>query len=585
MNETGDKTLKVQKWLERKENKSVLIIIVMILFFCLRFINLDSDLPNWTIAEYTPLDEGFYAMQAFDNLDQESVKRVENLTSGEYRRWNSSVSFLNTVFCTITLQIFGNNYYGLRSSSVFAALIVFTLILFIARREQVKEKYKALLVLGLLMLSDFAFLLAGRIVEPSIYRMLIITVMVYIYWVGCKKGNPNYFLLGIFSVLSFLWGYITNVFVLIPCGISILLETYFWKKSFVKTVSRYALGMCLGYVIGEILYFFVQDRFFFQDMKRVIFEREIQRVAISIESMIYNLKSFLQGNMFSYSSLFFVISVLAVLYCFITGLKQKERFKIFISILVIAFTMQSIFTSDFLIRKSIVVYPILLLNILYLIKECKKIEVWYSGIERKNRICTQFFVLCISLLAGILSLTRIQSIPSEQMPEKIKVLMAVSNIIFLLFFLSLCFIRKYNTSKSYAIIVLFLIIPNLIMSYFYIVDMDKSQKQTMEELQGLVGEQYVLGMSHAYRLYNDMIPASSGYDYYYEEDYFQRACELVKREDVIYYVGGAVGDMTNSWLDQEAYFWALVKQFSTDGASGKAYPIDVYVYEKVKIVE
>jgi len=77
---------------------------------------LDGDLPVWNIANYTPLDEGAYAMQAIQNVNPQTVYKINQIDSDEFRQWNSSMCLMNTMFNTVTLKLFGDNYYGLRLS-------------------------------------------------------------------------------------------------------------------------------------------------------------------------------------------------------------------------------------------------------------------------------------------------------------------------------------------------------------------------------------------------------------------------------------------------------------------------------------
>ena len=158
--------------------KTVGLVIILLIIFSIRILFLDSDVPYWGIINYQPIDEGAYSYLALNKINygviNPDIKFPEvNQYTGEHVRTN----FIGNLFSYLGVKCFGDNYYGLRMGSIFCMLINLFLIYYIFL--QLHKKYHSNDKVNLnpvfflfYILFEFTFFVASRINETFIYRML-----------------------------------------------------------------------------------------------------------------------------------------------------------------------------------------------------------------------------------------------------------------------------------------------------------------------------------------------------------------------------------------------------------------------------
>jgi hypothetical protein len=134
------------------------------------------------VTQIQPIDEFFNTTPAFNLYHHGSLAyQVVSFIPPD----GSPVNLLQNAMTFATLLVLGNNYYGLRMASVLAGLGVFVLLYLLVRRESNPSASEAsalnregvpLLALAYLV-SDFSFNVASRADEPTIFRMLAMTVV------------------------------------------------------------------------------------------------------------------------------------------------------------------------------------------------------------------------------------------------------------------------------------------------------------------------------------------------------------------------------------------------------------------------
>lgn len=560
--------------------QKVLLGMVVVLLLCIKIFNLDADLPNWYVMLYTPLDEGPYAMQAIRFARPELVEQVNMLGVEGMREWNSSVSFLLTIFTTISLKLFGNNYYGLRMGVIVASLIISFLVLYIIRllEKQTDKKLgtnsRGVWFLVITQLAfGFSFVFASRVVEPSVFRsLLVMLVVVYIYVCQTKQKNVNYFLLGVLSTFTVTWGYVTNIFVFVAAGVLLLYELIQYKNW--KNCIKFLAGCIACFILSEIVMKLVQNRTFTEDTLRVL-GHETRRVTFSILEILANIKAMLNSNMFAYNAVFFVLAFVGECYCLIAGFIQKNIAKIYSSMLICGFFLQGLVTSDFFQRKSIVIFPILLIVIVH----------WM--IEFDEKACGKYVrlikcgIIALSVIGWCNTFYKITNLSNDDMSVRFKGIFIIVTTIALVMLVVTLLMNK----KRWGIIILALLISDICMDYEYIVSMDKTEKETMISLGKIVGNDYVLGNGYSYCLYNEIIPVSNSYDAYYLDEYIDFNSMLILQDKVKYFLGYQMGryyyfdEMLRNTNDD----WKEKIRFYTEYnvISGKEAEEDIYLYEVI----
>ena len=511
--------------------KAVLWGVLVLFLLGLKVFHLDADLPHWNIMFYTPIDEGPYAMQAHRFARPEIIEQVKMLNVEGMKEWNSSVSFLLTLFTTLSLKLFGNNYYGLRMGAVFASFIISFIILYnigLMKHKNDVRKYRIAYFFAVMELAfGFSFVFASRVVEPSIFRSLLILITVtYVYNCHHKNMKINYYILGILSTLTVTWGYVTNVFVFFAIGILLIWDLIEYKNW--KIIFEFILGCIICFLTSEIIMKIIQDRTFFEDTIRIL-GHEKKRVTLSLERIISNMKAMICCNMFSYNIVFFVLAIFSEGYCLITGFLQKNRAKVYSSMLVLGFFMQGLLTNDFAKRKTIVLFPIFIVLICqWIIESFEKSEQW-------KKIIDILIILLLSIFGWKNLHYRINLLSDVDMSLGFKhVFVIVSTISVLMMILA--FVIKNNKCR-WGIVITLLLISDLCMDYEYIVKMNKTEKELMITLGESIGNDYVLGFGYSYCLYNDIIPVSNSYDSYYEKEYVEFNTKVLDQNKVKYYLG------------------------------------------------
>lgn len=566
------------------KKRSLCIVLVLAAVWFLRIINLDADLPGYDVSQYMPLDEGYYAMDAIKTVRPELVQKTELIDSTGLVQWDAGVSCFTTMLCTVSLFLFGNNYYGLRMASFFGGSLVLLLLLLILVKEKTDRTTKAV-ILGLAFTS-FAFLEACRVVEPSMARMVFAMLMCYAFWKYREPKGYEYFVFGILSAVSVALAYPTNVFIIGAAGAMIILDKIRFQQKFFKNCAWYAAGGIFGWLVGEGICFLVQGRFFIQDFIRVVWEKDVSRVSFGLGSIKDGILRYLESNLFIYCPLLLILAALGVIYCACTGWQKKDRFRLFISGMAALHFLQSVFTNDFAYRKTIVIFPVLLLNILFLVKERNEIRNYFETKSVRVRLASRLALAVLSLAVLLLCTDRMFWIDPAMLPKDYPIAIVLLNISSVAAW-NLCFwSRKQAAVTSLAAMGMVLaLIPGLLMSGFALFGLNKTEKQAMLELNELVGENYVLGgFPYAYCLYNQIIPLSGVYDSYLGESYMERGRQLTELPEVQYYLGYQSEELINQWLEGTEYEWVLVQQMKTDfyfsdRVDGEN---DVFLYQKTE---
>ncbi len=566
------------------KDKNKIMAGVLILFFCLRILYLDIDAPNYAILQYTRGDEGHYAMQAIKNVMHEEMKEAELLDGGAYETWNSSASFLNTVLCTATLYLFGRNFYGLRLADYIAGLISFLLLIKIIYEEDKKlgkgKFYWTLFIIGIGVLFNFPYLIACRFNDPGIFRILIIMCTLFYVWRDCNRfGEPGYFILGILSALNVVWGYATNVFVFVPAGILLLYGLADRNKGIWKKIGKMASGTGVGYVLGEACIYLAQGSTFTETCLRINQAMGEDRLSFTIREFLNNIYRLCMGNIFSYNGLFMVLAVISVVYVLSTGHLGKDKFRLYLAWLSVGLAIQSIFVNDTMIRKSIVIYPVLMLAISCLLRDCIEGRIRIDSFSWGGAICVGvIFLGCVWMCVAVKRLAMIEETDFSDAGKRVLVAL---NVLALCLFITFLLLGRRKVKVLAALAVLPMILPDIFLSCQYFSWAGYEDKAIMMELQELVGNNYVLGgYPFHYCLYNEMIPLSSTYDKFLPEDREERAKKLLQSGQVNYFLGNNEKEMINGWLEDTSWQWVLVKRFEETPRDygGRR---EIYLYQKV----
>lgn len=227
-----------------------------------RVYSLDADIVPWRIGQYSGIDEFMYSVAGFNlaNHGAWSYKPLSYVTDD-----STPLNVLQNLVTGATLSVFGNNFYGLRMSSVFLGLgcallmgVIALHVLRAARDRGLISEPRAWMIAGfwaLIVLLDFAFLLATRISEPTISRtfasLLVLAALTSRSALPDPKRVWGTMGIGFLACAAVLWVYLYNIF-LVPTVVLVVL----WRfRTDLKAAVAQLLALLVGGVIAAASYF------------------------------------------------------------------------------------------------------------------------------------------------------------------------------------------------------------------------------------------------------------------------------------------------------------------------------------------
>ena len=508
------------------EKSKIWLFIMFCLFFLIsRSIFLDRDLPSWQLAQYQPIDELYYSIGSFNLFQYNTLhpQIIEGIKSD-----SQPANIIGQILCFISLSIFGNNYYGLRFSAVFASLLVFMFISLSINNLLLKShgghKYISFYWIFLvLMLFNFPFILSGRVFEPTVFRMLAIAVILYL----CSSSflehlildNAYTVLLGYISMFFVCFFYPTNIFI-VP---SMLVVSMFLNNENATTLyavlfrfACFAFGsiiclLCyeifLRYYFNSSLFSLSQDYMIYSS--RVNFDANIFHY---FQQGFKNLIGIFQTNFFRLDPLLVLAFFFLLPFLLLDTDKKNISFRLPALSLSVFYAMQSFFINDYIFRKGISIFPLFIV-IMYF-----SAEAYISHLNKSSAIMSPnpkfTLIRSIFLLLGFV----IVYLNFKYLPVSEK------NIVLGFFLVQAAgVVLACNTTQKCSSVAFVLIVslfsPSFALSVKHIYYKPKySYKNAMIDIGNILDSQVVIGgVGYGFRLYNSSKPIMNIYAYQYTD--------------------------------------------------------------------
>ncbi len=501
-------------------NSKYVLFFLLIMLYSIRIIFLDADIKApWGVLTYQAIDEGAYASLAL-NIENFGMLNPNDYYQGVYNydiSGNSINNLIGNVFTTITLRIFGDNYWGLRMGSIIVGLLIILLTIKILVGLNASQKSKVLSVAFLL--TNFVFYNACRIVEPSLYRMLFVQLFI-LFYVSNINDKIKYFGMGLCVVMSIFLVYITNAFMFIA-----LLAVFIFrlvkkekKKAFHFFVWNFYGGLA-GYFISLIYYWGVWRRTPILSALETI--KSFSKSSVSYDVHLFTgtvifkrLLAFFSSNIFLYCPILLAIAILMLPMAFKLKEERKELIVLLYG-LVGGLLFQTIISEDYIVRKSIVVLVVMLIIGMIFLSEYREFKLTSKDIVRliASTVCS-----CIIIILNcIYRLYLVSDGTIQDFSYKDRILvwgLAFTSIVLIIAIAQ----RLIKTSILISVIIksgfttLVLLNVILIMKFdFY--NLTYSQKNAMIEVGKVVGDgKLCLAYENSITLYNDVKPIVCTYD-------------------------------------------------------------------------
>lgn len=388
-----------------------LVLLAICVLFFFRAINIDQDLPPYGIGFLYTADEGTYASMAI-NYENFGNFKGDNPDFPNYVASHVRMDMVGNALTIISMELFGDNYWGFRMPNIIMAFGSFVMILWlvyqaIKRQEKIAfgEAKWILPIVAIYFVCDFFMYNASKVWEPSIHRMFFV-MFALVLCVNIEKHTYiKLFLLGASVMGSVLGVYLTNLFLFIPCGIFLLFRG-FWNKSikkFLKECVCFGLGALIVFAIVDIMFRYYWKISCLGNMLEIyrLFSSDGDYQVIGGASNIFitcitRFVKFFGGNILLYNLPVLALYLLQLPRGIVSAVKEKNVPYIFSTAAIFGFLLQTFFTEDFILRKGYIVYPLIILCII--IDYLKHKDAYFTVTGKWEKIYSVVVTVFVSIV-------------------------------------------------------------------------------------------------------------------------------------------------------------------------------------------
>jgi hypothetical protein len=522
----------------------IFIFFIVLLFFLTRLPLIEKDIPPIDVSGYAQIDEPYYATLALDKYDYGDFYYNKKGTIEPHSTFLGS-SFLLNASCYVTLEMFGDNYWGLRFASIIFGLIVLGLIFYSFKeiKAELSLNYRKELdwisfLLILILCADFSFLFSNIVIEPTLMRLAVTLIMVLLTNHLLKKNSSfqKIFALGILAIFSWLLVYLVNIYIPASIGIAIIVSNLSKKQPFSKNILSYSLGLCTGLLLIITVAYFLklnllnEIKYVYSSFGGRTSLTEGEKM-VFLKSVLINGINFFKANFLNYNPILLFLFIGSTLVWITLLVKKQIKYLpslpftalIFLSV----FFCESLLINDFFTRKLLIVYP------LYLLITFGVISLFYTDTARLLSKQNWIFIVGTSTAIVLLSqYTQKWIYHCEHSALFLQTFPAymVAFVIVLVCLFSFYINRNIFSSVSALLIMLFC--NNAYYSYsFAYKRVTENFKQSMVSIAPLVkNTELIGGWSLGFRLYNESKPIINPYMYYNKgEEYVEQLEKAVAK--------------------------------------------------------
>jgi len=520
------------------------------LIYFVRLLYIDADIrAPWGVLNYQPFDEGCYGSLALHKMTFGTIN-PNNYFNGAYEySMESHVinNLIGNVFSYLPMKIFGKNYLGFRLGPIIAGYII--AIIFVLTLKEFLSKYDisktsktfwSVLLFTMYLIMNFVFYNASRIVEPTIYRLLFLQLIVYVFIKQNIPENFRNFLLGFLTISSIFFVYITNLFIMLSLASVFLF--YMFHREFQKA-KNYFLGCLSGgivaYILSFIYYYSVWNTTPIKNALKAIFAfQSVSGYEITKEPLLDKFINFLSSNIFLYNPLLVSLLGISVPYLIYEITKKKNKEILFLLSLILGLFLQTLISEDYIVRKALIILPtILYLDFIYIIKFQELTKQNDKALQNYKKRLHLF--ICISMISvqiivvfyRLFYIKNNTNLDFSSMDTILVFLLMGGSIAFILYSCLTKEFIKHFTKSIYICMIGMLLINAIFVFKYNFYKNTYSDKAIMQQLGELANGKIVcFSYENTNTLYNDILPLLCPED---------QILEYMKKDPNIYYYGFA----------------------------------------------
>lgn len=470
---------------------------------------IDMDPPVLAITAHYPKDEGFYSALAYDLHEHGQVYR-------DGPRGVFGIPMVTNIMAYVGLELFGNNYLGMRFGSLFLGLVALFTFQVLLRR--VTSDVLLLNVLPLLLVIDVQFTFATIVVEPTIARMAV--ALLTVLWISGRSHTTSlltWMAVGFFVMLSIVAAYPSNGFILVAVAFYII--WCFFVRGDARTWFRHLLlpltFFGLGVIMAVVAYFLVPLLFSINEYD-FMFRRGTeytQRVGITVLDIVKNIMTIPMGGIFRFHPAMLLLLTTALLLIPMKDPRKWSRTAAGVYLFTVAFLLQCAFLNDFPLRKITFIWPfVLLLGAILREHWSEGPSAWGLGSWLfRNRIrIFSAMVLCVAIQAVFY-----YRLSTSETPLVLRSsLTGFFSLIAVVLLALALFYNWLSTRIWWALLVAVLLLPGAVNTYLHVIRYRTYlHRDFMIGLNSFGDARFVGGWSMGFRLYNTIDAVVNPYQY------------------------------------------------------------------------
>ena len=525
-----DKEQSYQKW---PTMNSKLLFFIGVVILSLKLLIIDADPPKMDVSVYQPIDEPYYALLAYNYFE------TGTLFAGD-RPVLIGSPLLTNIVTYLSLETFGDNYFGLRFSSMFFSIVAY--ILFVLLLTRVVRKRVLQFAAVIFFTLNFSFTTANLIVEPTIARMMaaLFVLWLVIRWKEqARDDSLSIVWKSMVVCLLFLISYPTNAFLVVAAYISLILtntlthQKILTRKRFKEKVIQ-SLCFTAGAVISLSLYYLIIRILGGNPLKDVLLATSTyeNRIAVGPVPILMNWIKLVAGNFFRFNPLFLIFTSLAMIILLVKEWGRLNDSVRITTIFICCFILQSAFINDFPQRKLLILLPFLLL-----LTTCGLELMWRKVAVMK--ISTLIIILASSSIPLMLLLYLERDYYRSHPVSLVTAILGVFAL------LTLLLNKTWKKAASYVLYCLLLLPEIVLFTDYYLLHRTYHYKYVYKNLRVYNGKNFIGGYSIGFRVNNKIIPHYNPYFYRNKMDSFWGKMECLSNNGLHDYSIGYASEEEN----------------------------------------
>ena len=369
-------------------------------FVATRLVYLDSNPPPWPLTQYQPIDEFFYALIGFNLFHFGSIVHqvVPSLPDD-----SMPVHIFQGIVTALTLNIFGNNYYGLRMAPLlisFGGFLCIAAVLKGLLRDRVGPDGWVPLFFATLALAvfEFSFLMTGRIADPQTFSVAAVCFVLYLVWrIDRARGRSADLLiaaLGFAAAFSFTFIYLYNVFIF--AGLLAALMVWSVRGRDVRRCAGATAWFIGGAVAALLLHEFVLRAVWGIGTTDLMLQvsKSLMAGRSPVNPSFEPTALFFSTNIFRIAPLLLCTFLLAMPVVISVAWREWRFLDLAVLFLIFARFAEAQFQTDYHLRKLVVLFPLVVALL-----AIAAAELW-SGRWGMSRRRSAVYTVCSLVAAG-----------------------------------------------------------------------------------------------------------------------------------------------------------------------------------------